>query len=126
MIAHFSAQELSGFGARERLSKGVLPWPLLSAELVFAPLLEFAGQRDWVRILATRLDHSELADPQQRLFLMEARIRAGTGDPEGSLGALRRWVASTGSRISRAESLHWMWSDLRGRPEFEQFVDRDN
>jgi hypothetical protein len=73
-----------------------------------------------------RVDHGESVDPQRQLRVYEAAIRATTGDREGAVEALRRWVAATpGGTLGPTGELHWWWRDLRTMPEFQQFVSRD-
>jgi len=53
-------------------------------------------------------------------------IRASTGDADGALAALRRWVAATPcGTLGPTGALNWWWTDRRVRPELQQFVSRD-
>ena len=90
-------------------------------------VLRNAGLPDSAASVFARVDHSEAADPQRNLFVYEAGIRASTGDLDGSLEALRRWIAATpGSTLGEGEDTHWWWRDLRSRPDFRQLVTRAN
>ena len=96
-------------------------------EIMVAGVLRNAGLADSASSVLARVDHSEEVDPQRNLFVFEAGIGASTGDLEGALDVLRRWVAATpGSTLGPDGELHWWWRDLRSRPEFQQFVDRGN
>jgi TolB-like protein len=95
--------------------------------IMVAGVLLKADLADSASSVLAQVDHSEDIDPQQNLLYFEAGIRASTGDLDGSLAVLRRFLAATpGSTIAESNAVHWWWGDLRGRPEFEQLVDRSN
>jgi TolB-like protein len=95
-------------------------------QIMVAGVLRKAALPDSANSLFDRVDHSEAVDPQRQLRVYEAAVRATTGDEEGAIGALRRWVASTpGGTLGPTGELLWWWQSLRGRPDFEQFVSRD-
>jgi TolB-like protein/tetratricopeptide (TPR) repeat protein len=94
-------------------------------QIMVAGVLRNAGLPDSASSVLSQVDHSEEVDPQRKLFQYEAGIRASTGDIEGALQALRRWVSATpGSTLGSVGDLHWWFRDLRNRPEFQQFVAR--
>ena len=96
-------------------------------QIMVAGVLRNAGLADSASSVFARVDHSEVVDPQRNLFVFEAGIRASTGDSEGALEVLRRWVAATpGTNLGQDGELHWWWRDLRNEPEFQQFVFRGN
>jgi hypothetical protein len=73
-----------------------------------------------------RVNHSEQVDPQRLLYQYESGILASTGDPDGAMDALRRWVAaSPGATVGSAGDLHWWWRSLLQRPDFQAFLDQD-
>ena len=110
-----------------RKSKLLVESPNGVGLIMVAGVLRNAGLADSASSVLARVDHSEEVDPQRNLFVFEAGIGASTGDLEGALDVLRRWVAATpGSTLGPDGELHWWWRDLRGRPEFQQFVDRGN
>jgi hypothetical protein len=91
-----------------------------------AGVLRKAALPDSAASVLARVDHSEAIDPQRQLFVLEAAVRATTGDPDGAVTALRRWVAATpGGTLGPGAELHWWWRDLRGRAEFQPFVSRE-
>jgi TolB-like protein len=95
-------------------------------QIMVAGVLRKAALPDSADSVFSRVDHSESVDPQRQLRVYEAAIRASTGDSEGALEALRRWVAATpGGTLGPTGELHWWWRDLRTMPEFLQFVSRD-
>ncbi|MDH3272806.1 MAG: hypothetical protein OEN56_15815 [Gemmatimonadota bacterium] len=95
--------------------------------IMVAGVLLKAGLADSASSVLGRVEHGESIDPQQNLLYFEAGIRATTGDPDGALTVLRRWLAATpGSTLAEQDASHWWWSDLRGRSEFEEFVARGN
>ncbi len=95
-------------------------------QIMVAGVLRKAQLADSAEAVLSRVDHSESVDPQRQLHVYEAGIRASTGDREGALEALRRWVAATpGGTLGPTAELHWWWRDLRTVPEFETFVSRD-
>ena len=96
-------------------------------EIMIGGVLGNAGLPDSASSVFARVDQSEEVDPQRNLMYFEAGIRASTGDVEGALAALRRWTAARGGNaLSEGGDLHWWWRDLRGHPEFQQFVYRGN
>lgn len=95
-------------------------------QIMVAGVLRKAALPDSANAVFGRVDHGESVDPQRQLRVYEAAIRATTGDREGAVEALRRWVAATpGGTLGPTGELHWWWRDLRTLPEFQQFVSRD-
>jgi TolB-like protein len=96
-------------------------------QIMVAGVLRKAALADSAESVLARVDRAEDVDPQRQLLVYEAAIRATTGDQEGALTALRRWVSATpGGTLGPSGELSWWWRDLRARPEFQQFVSRDN
>lgn len=94
--------------------------------IMVAGVLRRAGLPDSAATVLAQVDHGDDVDPQSILLLYEAGIRASTGDPDGGLDVLRRWVAATpGSALPPGEELHWWWQDLRGQAGFQQLVSAD-
>jgi len=92
-------------------------------QIMVAGVLRKSALPDSAESVLASVDHSEAVDPQRQLFVLEAAIRATTGDADGAIAALSRWVASTpGGTLGPGAELHWWWRSLRGRPGFEQFV----
>jgi tetratricopeptide (TPR) repeat protein len=95
-------------------------------QVMVAGVLRKAALPDSANAVFGRVDHGESVDPQRQLRVYEAAIRATTGDRDGAVEALRRWVAATpGGTLGPTGELHWWWRDLRTMPEFQQFVSRD-
>lgn len=96
-------------------------------QIMVAGVLRNAGLPDSAASVLSRVDHSEQADVQRKLYQYQAAILASTGTPDttGALDALRRWVAMTpGSTLGVEGDLHWWWKNLRSLPDFQQFVDK--
>lgn len=95
-------------------------------QIMVAGVLRKASLPDSADSVFARVDHGEAVDPQRQLRVYEAAMRAATGDQEGAIEALSRWVASTpGGTLGPTGDLHWWWQGLRNRPEFERFVSRN-
>jgi hypothetical protein len=95
-------------------------------QIMVAGVLRRAELADSAEAVLSRVDHGETVDPQRQLRVYEAAIRATTGDPDGAIAALRRWVAATpGGTLGPTGELSWWWRELRAHPEFLQFVSRD-
>jgi TolB-like protein len=93
--------------------------------IMVAGVLSRAGLPDSASAVFASIDHSEAVDPQRNLFIYEAGIRSSTGDADGALDVLRRWIAATpGGTLGEGGEAQWWWQGLRGRPEFERFVER--
>ncbi len=92
--------------------------------ILVAGSLRRAGLADSASRVFERVERSDEIDPTANLLLYEAAMRASTGDPDGAIEVLRRWVAATpGSTLGEGGDLHWWWQDLRSRPDFQAFVD---
>jgi TolB-like protein len=91
-----------------------------------AGVLRNADLPDSAASVLGRVDHREAVDPQRILYQYEAGILASTGDAQGAMDALRRWVASApGATVGAEGQLHWWWSSLQTRPDFQIFVERN-
>jgi len=110
------------------LPESIRPYRHGVGAIMVAGVLRKAGElEDSAASVLARVDHSEEVDPQHLLLQYEAAIRASTGDLDGGLAVLRRYIAATpGSTLSEDQAAHWWWQGLRGRPEFEALVDRGN
>jgi TolB-like protein len=95
-------------------------------EIMVAGVLRKASLPDSANAVLGRVDHGENVDPQRQLRVYEAAVQATTGDEEGAIQALSRWVASTpGGTLGPTGDLHWWWRSIRHRPDFQRFVSRD-
>jgi len=93
--------------------------------LLVAGVLAKSGLADSASSVFERGRGSEEVDPQQELMVTEAAIRATTGDPDGALELLRRYVAANPQHsFAVGENVHWWWRDLRSRPEFQSLLSR--
>jgi len=96
-------------------------------QVMVAGVLRRAGLPDSASAVLSRVDRSERTDPQRLVLLYEAGILASTGDPDGGLDALRRYVAATaGTALGQGMRQHWWWQSLRGRSEFERMFTAAN
>ena len=94
--------------------------------IMVAGVLRKAALPDSAESVFARVDHSEEMDPQRVLYQYEAGIRASTGDADGAMQALQRWVAATpGATVGAEGDLHWWWRNLQSRPDFQVFIERD-
>jgi TolB-like protein len=107
----------------------MVPEPIRSlrrgvADVMVAGVLMRAELPDSADGVLARIDRSEDVDPQSLTLQYEAGMRASTGDLEGGLEALRRYVASTpGGTFPQAEARHWWWRDLQSDPGFRSLLD---
>ncbi len=66
---------------------------------------------------------NEEIDPLRELLAYEAAIRAITGDPEGAVAVLRRYLAANPQESFEAGAgLHWWWRSLRDRDDFQALM----
>jgi tetratricopeptide (TPR) repeat protein len=93
--------------------------------IMVAGVLRKAQLADSAASVLARVDHSEEVDPQRTLYQYAAGILAATGDPDGAMATLRRWLAADpGARVGAQGDLHWWWTSLQARPDFQAFVER--
>jgi len=80
-------------------------------------ILGLAGLPDSADVVmrGARLDTD--LDPDQDLLAIEAAMRAGMGDVDGSIAALERYMVSN---AAHAPGEHWWWRNLAGNPAFER------
>jgi len=105
----------------------IRPLRLGVGQVMVAGVLRRAGLPDSASAVLSRVDRSERTDPQSLIQMYEAGILASTGDPDGGLDALRRYVAATpGAALGAGQEQHWWWQSLRGRPEFERMIASGN
>ena len=91
--------------------------------LLVAGVLRKAGLADSAESVFERGRLSEEVDPRRELVASEAAIRAITGDPDGAVELLRRYIAANpGASFDVEGGLHWWWRGLRERPDFEALV----
>jgi serine/threonine-protein kinase len=65
-------------------------------------------------------------DPNEDLMVLEARILATTGDPDGAMELLKRYVAANPAHsFEVGGQLHWNWRSLRDRPDFRVLTSRE-
>jgi serine/threonine-protein kinase len=65
-------------------------------------------------------------DPEQELMGYEAAIRSVTGDTEGAIDLLKRYVSANAEhRFDVGGNLHWFWQPLSDHPEFRTILGRD-
>jgi len=93
--------------------------------LLVAGVLAKSGLADSSSSVFMQGRGDEEVDPQQDLVVTEAAIRASTGDPDGAMELLRRYVAANPLHsFAVGENVHWWWRDLRDRPDFQALVRR--
>jgi len=91
--------------------------------LLIAGVLMRLGLTDSASNMFDRGRADEQIDPVQELLQVEAGIRASTGDPDGAIEVLRRYVAANPQGAIDADaSLHWWWREMRDRPDFKALV----
>lgn len=91
--------------------------------IMVAGVIRKAELPDSAAHVLAQVDHSEAVDPQRLLYQYEAGILASTGNPDGAMEVLRRWMAaSPDATVGSPGALHWWWRSLQGRPDFEAFV----
>jgi TolB-like protein len=101
------------------------PYKVAVGRIMVAGVLRRAALPDSAENVLAGIDRSERVDPQRQLFIYEAAIRATTGDPDGALDALRRWVAATpGSTLGPGTETHWWWREVRTHPDFQPYISR--
>lgn len=93
--------------------------------LLVAGVLRRAERPDSAEAVFARGSADEEIDPTHELMGQEARIRAATGDVDGAMQLLKRYVAANpGHTFEVGGQLHWMWRPLRERPDFQTLLSR--
>ena len=91
--------------------------------LLVAGVLRKVGLTDSASAMFERGRGNEEIDPLQELLAYEAAVRAVTGDPEGAVAVLRRYLAANPQEsFETGAGLHWWWSRLRGRDDFQALM----
>jgi TolB-like protein len=87
------------------------------ARTLIGGILGLAGLPDSADVVMreARLD-AEL-DPDRELLAIEAAMRGGMGDVDGSIAALERFMLANDAH---APGEHWWWRNLAGNPDFER------
>jgi serine/threonine-protein kinase len=94
--------------------------------LLAAGVLRRAGLADSASRVFERGRADEEIDPAGELIADEARIRAVTGDLDGAMELLKRYVATNpGHSFEVGGQLHWMWRPLRDLPDFRTLLTRN-
>lgn len=92
-------------------------------QLLVAGVLRKEGLADSAESVFTRGRLAEDADPLMESIAFEAAIRSITGDSDGAVELLRRYVAANPTADFGLEGgLHWWWRGLQGRPDFDALV----
>ncbi len=91
--------------------------------LLVAAVLRKAGMPDSASSVFVRGRGDDAIDPAQDLLLYEAAMRATTGDLDGAMEALKRYVAANPqATFGQGGEIHWWWRELRNRPDFQALV----
>jgi TolB-like protein len=100
------------------------PFKQRVGRLAVAGVLSKGGMPDSAESVFAQAQGDDEIDPLQELMLYEAAIRATTGDPDGAIGVLGRYLAA--SPEASIDGGHWWWGSLLDRPDFEAFVRQTN
>jgi len=108
------------------LEEGLRPLEERKAYLLVAGILRKAGLADSASsILPLGRADGEI-DPNEELVVLEARVLAITGDPDGAMELLKRYVAANPAHsFEVGGQLHWNWRSLRDRPDFRVLMSRE-
>jgi TolB-like protein len=92
-------------------------------QILVAGVLRNAGLPDSAENVFARGRLGEDVDPLLESVAFEAAIRSVTGDSDGAIELLRRYLAANPTADFGVEGgLHWWWRDLQGRPEFDALL----
>ena len=95
--------------------------------LLLAGILRKAGLPDSATDVFAQGQGNDEIDPAQELLQYEAAMRATTGDPDGAMEVLRRYLAaSPQATLGQEGEIHWWWRELRDRPDFQALVRQSN
>jgi tetratricopeptide (TPR) repeat protein len=96
-------------------------------QLLAAGVLRKAGLADSAENVFSRGRVDEDVDPLRELVAFEAAIRSVTGDPDGAVALLRRYLAANPTADFGVEGgLHWWWRGLQGRSDFDALVQQSS
>jgi len=93
--------------------------------LLVGGVLRQAGLQDSAEAMFARGGSNESVDPLADLLMYQAAIRSTTGDLDGAVEYLSRWLAANPSaELGTEGNLHWWWRKLRNEPGFEELERR--
>jgi eukaryotic-like serine/threonine-protein kinase len=111
------------------LTDSLAPAPALPinsrlAEILVGYVLRTTGLADSAEhVFARARSDDPRVDPEQDLPGYEAAMRALSGDPDGAMALLKRYVAThPGHSFQAGGILHWWWRSLESRPDFQAVV----
>lgn len=120
-----SAWELHA-ALQDVLEAGQRPIEERKGYLLVGGILRKAGMADSASSILSLGRADEEIDPGEELVVLEARIQAVTGDPDGAMDLLRRYVAANPAHSFKVGGqLHWNWRPLRDRPDFRLLMTRE-
>ena len=83
-------------------------------------MLRQAGLQDSAEAMFERGASDDDIDPLADLWMYQAAIRSTTGDLEGAVEYLSRYLAANPTEdLGDEGQLHWWWKKLRDEPGFE-------
>ena len=100
------------------------PFKQRVGRLTVAGVLMKAGMPDSAESVFAQAKADDEIDPLQELMLYEAAIRASTGDPDGAIEVLGRYLVA--SPESSIDDEHWWWREIRDRSDFQALVRQTN
>jgi TolB-like protein len=111
---------------RSALEEGLRPLEERKGYLLVAGILRKAGLADSASSVLPLGRGNEEIDPGDELVVLEARVLAVTGDPDGAMDLLTRYVAANPAHsFEVGGQLHWNWRSLRDRPDFRILMSRE-
>lgn len=94
--------------------------------LIVGGVLRRAQLADSAEVVLTSSRGDFLIDPEQELMGYEAAIRSATGDVDGAIELLKRYVsANSEHRFDVGGNLHWFWQPVSDHPDFRTILGRD-
>jgi TolB-like protein len=104
----------------ERAPQSIREYNARLGNLLVGGVLRQAGLQDSAEAMFEQGASDESVDPLADLWMYQAAIRSTTGDLEGAVQYLSRWLAANPSAELGSEgNLHWWWRKLRDEPGFE-------
>jgi TolB-like protein len=98
----------------------IRPYQERLGNLLVAGVLRQAGLQDSAEAMFERGASDEDIDPLADLWMYQAAIRSTTGDLEGAVEYLSRYLAANPTEdLGDEGQLHWWWKKLRNEPGFE-------
>jgi TolB-like protein len=89
--------------------------------LVVGGVIGRAGLADSAQAVFASTNVDPQLDPDRELLVIEAAMRSVSGDVDGAIAALERYLVAN-SRA--AVDQHWWWDPLRGDPAFQRLQSR--